>query len=155
MPVGQHLEQVGLEWLVGAVELVDQQDRRLRAAVVERLEQRPLDEELPGKDAAFQLIARRLAARLGEPYFHHLPLVVPLVDGAGHIETFVALQPHQIALQRPRHHLRDLGLPHAGLALEKQRALHPEREEEGGGEAALGDVVVLAQQRERLVYRTG
>jgi len=29
LPVRQHLEQVGLEGLVGAVELVDEQDRRV------------------------------------------------------------------------------------------------------------------------------
>ena len=40
------LEQVALELLVGAVELVDEQHRRARAPVAERLQQGPLDQEV-------------------------------------------------------------------------------------------------------------
>ena len=43
--VGQDLEQEGLELVVGPVDLVDQQDRRRTVAVVDRPQQRPLDEE--------------------------------------------------------------------------------------------------------------
>jgi hypothetical protein len=43
--VRQHLEQVRLELVVGAVDLVDQQDRRRRVVVVDRAQQRPLEEE--------------------------------------------------------------------------------------------------------------
>ena len=43
--VGQHLEQVRLELVVGAVDLVDQQDRRDVAVVVDRPQQRPLEQE--------------------------------------------------------------------------------------------------------------
>jgi hypothetical protein len=43
LEVGEHLEQERLELLVGAVDLVDQQHDRL---ALDRLEQRPADQEL-------------------------------------------------------------------------------------------------------------
>ena len=45
LEIGQHLEQEGLERLVGAVELVDQQHRRAGRVGLERLQQRPLDQK--------------------------------------------------------------------------------------------------------------
>ena len=48
--VGEHLEQVRLELLIGAVDLVDQQDRRLRARVFQGAQEGPADQELFGKD---------------------------------------------------------------------------------------------------------
>ena len=50
LEVGEHFEQERLERLVGAVELVDQQDRRARGVRLERLQQRPLDQKLLGKN---------------------------------------------------------------------------------------------------------
>ena len=44
--VRQHLEQVAFELLVGAIELVDQQHRRRAVSARQRLQQRPLDQEL-------------------------------------------------------------------------------------------------------------
>ncbi len=44
--LGQQLEQERLEVVVGAVDLVDQQHRRTRAGVLERLQQRPPDQVL-------------------------------------------------------------------------------------------------------------
>ena len=41
----QELEQVALELFVRAIDLVDQQHGRTRASRVDRLEQRPLDQE--------------------------------------------------------------------------------------------------------------
>ena len=50
--VAQDFEQEGLEFLVGAVDLVDQQHGRLGVPALERLEQRPTDEELLAEDVA-------------------------------------------------------------------------------------------------------
>ena len=93
------------------------------------------------------------AACLGEADFYHLPRVIPFVDGRGNVQSFVALQPHQPALQGAGENFRDLGLADAGFAFEKQRPLHLQGEEQGGGEAALGDVVGAREQRRGLVYR--
>ena len=50
LEVGQDLQQVRLELLVGAVDLVDQQHRRRAVVRLQRLEQRPLDQELGAED---------------------------------------------------------------------------------------------------------
>ena len=53
----EQLEEESFELLVGAIDLVDQQDGRTRAQRVDRLKQRPLDE----KGLAVELAARALA----------------------------------------------------------------------------------------------
>ena len=55
----QQLEQERLEVVVGAVDLVDQQDRRARARVLERPQQRPADQVLGPEQV---LLAEGLAA---------------------------------------------------------------------------------------------
>ena len=53
LEIGQHFEQKGLERLVRAVELVDQEDRRAPPCRgLERLQQRPLDQIALGKEVA-------------------------------------------------------------------------------------------------------
>ena len=49
LEVGEHLEQERLELLVGAVDLVDEQDRRHAVVRLDRLEQRALDQKLGAK----------------------------------------------------------------------------------------------------------
>ena len=44
--LGEQLEQERLELVVGAVDLVDEQDRRARSGMPQRAQQRPFDEEL-------------------------------------------------------------------------------------------------------------
>ena len=65
------------------------------------------------------------------------------------------MQAHKAAAQPLRHHLGELGLADAGLALEEQRAAHVEGQEDRDREAALGDIVPALEQRERLIDRRG
>ena len=123
--VGQHLEQVRLELVVGAVDLVDQQHRRRLGLVVDGLQQRPLQQEtlvvelvLEGVGAA----AASLAAGLGGAQVQQLARVVPVVDGLGGIDALVALQADELAARPAAEHLGNLGLADARFALEQQRA---------------------------------
>ena len=50
------------------------------------------------------------------------------------------MQADETPTQRLRQHLCDLGFAHAGLALEEERTTEGEREIDGGGEAAVGNV---------------
>ena len=59
LPVGQHLEQVGLELVVGAVDLVDEQHRRRALAWLDRPQQRPLDEEALLVQLGLERVGRR------------------------------------------------------------------------------------------------
>ena len=134
LEVGEHLEQERLELLVGAVDLVDQQHHGLVG--VDRLEQRPPDQEL----GAEELVLGDRALLRGADV-EQLARVVPLVDGVGDVEALVALEPDQPRVRRRGERLGRLGLADAGLALEQQRLLEREREEERRREPAVGQVV--------------
>ena len=88
LEVREHLEQEGLELLVGAVDLVDQQHDLLRA--LDRLEQRPADQELGPEQL---LLADRALLRRAD--VQQLARVVPLVDRVRDVEPLVALEPDQ------------------------------------------------------------
>ena len=66
--------------------------------------------------------------------------VVPFVERLAQLEAVVALQAQQGALQGDRQRLGQLGLADAGFAFQQQRALQPQGQEDGGGEAAVGEV---------------
>ena len=142
LEVREHLEQERLELLVGAVDLVDQEHDRLVG--VDRLEQRPADQELGPE----QLVLGD-GAFLRRADVQQLARVVPFVDGMGDVEAFVALEPDQPGAGGNRERLGGLGLADAGLALEQQRLLEREREEERSREAAVGQVVGLLERRLR------
>ena len=98
----QQLEQVAFELLIGAIDLVDQQHRRARARRIDRLQQRPLDQE----GVAVELLPRAgaidAAGGVEDAQLEDLPRVVPFVDGVAEIEAFVALQANQVGAERRR-----------------------------------------------------
>ena len=101
--VGQHFEQIRLERLVGAVELVDQQHRR--DAVVGRRAPRSsgrFSRKRVREDVVRELVALDAARGFGEADLDHLPRIVPLVDRRRGVEAFVALQPHELARRARR-----------------------------------------------------
>ena len=147
LEVREHLEQERLELLVGTVDLVDQQHDLLRR--LDRLEQRPPDEELRPEQL---LLGHRAFLRRAD--VEQLPGVVPLVDGVRDVEALVALEPDQPRAEAARQRLRRLGLPHARLALEQQRLLEREREVERGREAAVREVARVPEAAFELVDRT-
>ena len=155
LEIRQHLQEKSLERFVGAVELVDQQHRRSRRIRLERLQQWTLDQEALGKHVVLEPLAIVAAFRLGDADRDHLRGIVPFVDRRRDVEPFVALQPDQAAPERRREHLGDLGLADPGLALEKQRAAHPQREKQHGRKRAVGEIVRRRQQVERRIDRGG
>ena len=144
LEVGQDLEQVRLELLVGAVDLVDEQDRRDAVVRLERLEERPADQEVRAEDVV-RVRPLGLAAGLEQADLEHLARVVPLVDGRVDVQALVALEPDEPGAEAGREDLRELGLADAGLALEQQRAPELQREEHGRGQRAVRDVVAAAE----------
>ncbi len=59
------------------------------------------------------------------------------------------MQPHERPAQHRRQNLRDLGLTHAGLPFEEQRALKFEREEDRGGKGIACEIAALREKRGR------
>ena len=72
--------------------------------------------------------------------------VVPLVHRLADVDALVALQAQQLAARPPGQHLGHLGLADAGLALEQQRSPQPQGEEDGGGQALVGQVLVRGER---------
>ncbi len=146
LEVRQHLEQEGLELLVGPVDLVDQEDDPLGA--LDRLEQRTADQEL----GAEQLLLRHRSLLCGADV-QELARVVPLVDRVGDVQTLVALEADQPRAEDARECLGRLRLPHASLAFEEQWLLERQGEEERRREAAVGQVVGVLEGYLELVDR--
>jgi hypothetical protein len=84
LEVRQQLEQERLELVVGAVDLVDEQDDR--AVVLERLQQRPAQQEAAREQLAL------VDAALGGAQREQLARVVPVVERLVDVDALVALQ---------------------------------------------------------------
>ena len=137
LEVRQQLEQERLELLVGAVDLVDQQHRRLFAP--DRGEQRALQQVALGEDVLLDrvgVLADAFARLDGE----ELALIVPLVERGVLVEALVALQADQLGAVHGGERLGDLGLADAGLAFEQQRPLEELHQPQRGRDVAVGDV---------------
>ncbi len=155
LEIGQHLEQERLEGFVGAVELVDQQDRRPGRIRLKRLQERPLDQEALGEHVVLEPLPVMGALRLGHADGDHLRGVVPFVDRGCDIEALVALQPDQPPPERAGQDLGDLGLADPGLAFQEQRAAHLEGQKKHGRKRPVGEIVGLGQEIEGAIDRGG
>ncbi len=117
LEVRQDLEQVRLEFLVGPVDLVDQQHRRHAVVRLEGLEERPSDQEFRPEDVVGRCMGR-VAARLQQPDLEHLARVVPLVDRRVDVQPLVALEANEPCAEAGCQHLGKLGLADPRFALE-------------------------------------
>ena len=110
LEVREQLQQEGLELVVGAVDLVDQQHRRLRVVVVDRVQQRPALEELRAEQLVQALLAAAGLGGLERADVEQLPGVVPVVEGVRDVDALVALEADQAGAEDVGHHLGELGL---------------------------------------------
>ena len=147
--------KIRLERLVGAVEFVDQKHRRAGDVRLQRLQQRALDQKTLGENVRRQLVAIGIAGGFRQPDRDHLRRAAPLVDGGRNVEPFVALQADQLAAERGRQNLCDFGLADAGLAFEKQRPSHAQRQIGHRRQRALGEIAARGQQLEHAIDGCG
>ena len=141
----QQLEQIALELLVGAIDLVDQQHRRLAAGRIDGLQQRPLDQERIAVQFLPRLRAIDAAGGIEDAQLEDLARVVPFVDRVRDVQSFVALQADHVGIERRGNRGGERGLADAGFALEEQRAPQLQRQEQRHGQRAIGDVVLLRE----------
>ena len=92
LKVGQNFQQKRLKGFIGAIDLVDQQNRRSGRIGFERLQERPLDQKALGKYVVLQPLAVMLAFGFGGADRDHLRRVVPFVNRRGDIEPLITLQ---------------------------------------------------------------
>src|SRR5262249_6956561 len=112
-----------------------------RLGALDRLEQRPADQELGPEELL--LVHRPFLCRAD---VEQLARVVPLVDRVRDVEPLVALQTDQARRQRARQRLTSLRLADAGLAFEQERLLEAQRQVERGRQTTVRQVVRLAER---------
>ena len=108
--------------------------------MLERLEQRPAQEEAPREQLTL------VDAALGRAQGEQLARVVPVVERLVNVDALVALQPDQARAGGAGQRLGDLGLADPGLALEQQRLPQLAGQEDGGRQGAVGEVALPAQR---------
>ncbi len=140
LPVGEHLEQEGLEGLVSAVDLVDQEHAGLLAD--QDLQQRAFQQVVAAEQVR---LARLLGIRLVQPDREQLATVVPLVGGLRQVQALVALKPYQAPVHRRGQRRRKRRLADTRIALEQQRALQLAGQPKRGRQRLVGDVADLVQ----------
>ena len=124
--VRQHLEQERLELVVGPVDLVDQQHA---GRVLERLQQRPGQQEAPVVEGGLERRGVVVGVRrLGGAQVQQLAAEVPVVERLAGLQALVALQPVERPAGDLGQRVRQRRLADARLALEEQRAVHDQRQ---------------------------
>src|SRR5205814_280622 len=153
----EQLEEEGFELLVGAVDLVDEENRRCLVVVVDGVEQRTLKQELGAEDLALGRAPVYLIAWpfTHEPDVQQLPRVVPLVDSMREVDPLIALEPDQPGPQHLGHHLGRLGLADARLTLDEQRLLELEGEKDRCRQRTVADVAAIAKAALDVLDRRG
>ncbi len=132
-----------LEFVVSAVDFVDQQHRRHRPTVAHILQDRPVDQVCLGVEL---VCCHAGAAGLGEPDRQQLPLVVPVVERLARGQTFIALQPDQLRIQHFGKGFGRGGLADAGLTFQQQRPAQLHRQVNRRRGAGVQQVVILVEQ---------
>ena len=118
------------------------------------MQQRTLDEE-PGAEDLVGRVFAQLSSLLEQAGVEELTRVIPLVQRLVGVDALVALEAHELGAERGCQCLGDLGLADAGLALEEERLTERERQEDGGSEAAVGEIRLLAEARRQLLDGVG
>src|SRR6185436_10346485 len=99
---GEQFQQKPFELLVGAIDLVDEQDGGPRARGIDRLQEWPLDEERVAVELVMRAGAIDRFGRVENAQFEQLTRVVPFVERVSDVEPLVALEANQIGLERRR-----------------------------------------------------
>src|SRR5215210_1556056 len=91
LEVGEELQEEGFQLLIGAVDLVDEEDGSALVSGVDRLQERSLEEELLGEEIVADRLPALATGRFDGAQIEHLAWVIPLVDRGRRVESFIAL----------------------------------------------------------------
>ena len=122
---------------------------------INRLQQRPLDQKGVAVELLPRLGAIDAAGGVEDAQFEDLPRVVPFVDRVADIQAFVALQANQVGIECGGRGRGERRLANPGFALEEQRPLQLERQEQRHRERAVGDVVLFGEAPLKVVDGPG
>jgi hypothetical protein len=113
------------------------------------LQQGPADQVGIGVDLTLEIA--RLTPTFSRTHVKQLRRVIPFVEGFALLQAVIALQPNETALQGGRQGFGQLGLAHAGLALEQQGPAQAQRQEHGRGQPTISKITGLHQGRKQVV----
>ena len=146
LKIGEHFEQESFEGFVGAIDFIDKEHRRAGGIGLERLQQRPLDQEALREDVVLEPRAVLVALGLGDADGDHLRGIIPFIDRGCDVEALVALQPDEAASERRGQDLGDLGLADFRLAFEKNRSAHFQRQKQHRAKRTVGQIFGLGEE---------
>ncbi len=141
----QQLEEKPFELLVGAIDLVDEEDCRTRAFRIDRLQQRPLDQKRIAVKLAMRAGAIERLGCVEDSQLEQLTRVIPFVQRVTDVEAFVALKTDEIGVERRGGRGGERSLADARLTFEKERPFQPQRQEQRDRQPAIGDVLLGGQ----------
>ena len=139
----EKLQQERLEFLIGFVDLIDEQDHRLFRT--DSPQQGAFQQVLAAEQGAGQLV--RVPAVHLYLDAQKLLLIVPFVEGFALVQPFIALEAYQLPVQSGGHDLGDLGFAYARRALDEQGPPQLQRHQQGGGYVLAADIAGLVQLR--------
>jgi hypothetical protein len=137
LKIGEEFKQKSLELLVGTVNFVDQQDRRLVAT--DSREERTFQEIFFGKNVLLDgigIFANALARFDGE----ELTLLIPLVKSGVLIEPLVTLQADQFGAVHGGKRFANFCLADSGFTLEQKRPFEEAHQPQRGGYVVISDI---------------
>jgi hypothetical protein len=149
--IGKDLQEQRLELVVRPVDLIDEENGRRPLPGRDRSEHRAAHQE----SLAVQLVlgSDDIAARLRRPEMQQLAGVVPLVHGLGDVEALVALQADEFASRPSGESTSQFGLSDSGLALEQERSVQAQCEEDGGRQIVTYEVALAVEAGDDVVDR--
>ena len=81
----------------------------------------------------------------GHAQMQKLLRIVPLVEGTGRIESFIALQPDQLRAQNVGKHFGAFGLADSGRPFDQERLAQSEHQFEGRRKVVVGNVTARGE----------
>ena len=156
--LAQELQQQRLEFVVGTVDLVDQQHRGSRAAVSDALQDRAVDKIFLGVQVGLVDPGGPRSLASASRMAEQLALVVPVVQRFGCGQALVALKAQQWCVQHGGKGFGSGRLANAGLALQQQRPTERDGQIDRRCGAEVEQVVLRIEAPDHLVdigERTG
>ena len=165
LKIAEYLEQEGLEFLIGTVNFVDQQNRWPRR--YDGLQQRPRQQKMAREESALLMlqVGHRLIQGIGvgqqasQPFLEHLHVeqlftVLPLVQRLRLIQPLVTLQANELPPGGVCQHLRQLRFADSGRPFNEQRTLQLRHQVNGGGNVLAAHVVGAAERLDDALGRS-
>src|SRR5207244_3232040 len=119
---------------------------------LDRLQERPLDEEAGSEDVVDgSLVLQSLLGQGAD--VQELAGIVPLVEGLVGVDPLVALQPDELEPESRSERLGQFGFADAGFSFEQERTSEAKGQVGCGRQATVGQVILVQQNVSKILNR--